>query len=79
MDTGLAPGIPVFHLNSVIVKNQNSEPVAHIELSEPVSENPTFTLKSMVGEGASEFHFDTRDTEGNEFDFSVTVPANDQV
>ena len=79
MDTGLAAGIPVFHLSSVVVKNQNGKPVAEIQLSEPVSENPTFTLRPLVGEGVSEFRFDTRDTEGNEFDFTVTVPAHDQV
>lgn len=75
MDTGLAVGIPAFYLNELTVKNEAGELVAALELYEPVSENPTLTLKPIVGPNKSVLRVSTRDTEGNEFDFPLSVPA----
>jgi len=49
MDTGLASGIPAFFMNEVPIRDANGEAVAEIELFEPVSENPTLTLKPELG------------------------------
>ncbi len=57
------------------VKNDAGELVAALELYEPVSENPTLTLKPIVGSGESVLQVSTRDTEGNEFEFPLLVPA----
>lgn len=75
MDTGLAIGIPAFYLNEVTVKNDAGQIVAALELYEPVSENPTLTLKPIVGSESEVLQVSTRDTEGNEFDFPLSVPA----
>ena len=51
MDTGLAPGIPAFHLEEVTLENPDGEVVARLETFEPVSENPVFSLDVMATEG----------------------------
>lgn len=76
MDTGLAVGIPAFYLNELTVKNAAGELVAALELYEPVSENPTLTLKPLVGTKQEELSVSTRDTEGNEYDFPLSIPAS---
>lgn len=75
MDTGLAVGIPAFYLNELVVRNEAGETVAEIDMYEPVSENPTLTLKPLVGREQSILSVSSRDTEGNTFDFPLTVPA----
>ncbi len=75
MDTGLAPGIPVFYMNKLQVRSASGEALADLELFEPVSENPTLTLKPLVGDGEEELLVYARDTEGNEFEYPLTVPA----
>jgi len=76
MDTGLAAGIPVFYMETMLVKNAGGDVLAEVELYEPVSENPTLTLKPNVGEGATEVQVFARDTEGHEFEFPLAVPPN---
>ncbi len=73
MDTGLAPGIPVFYLNTIEVTSPNGDELAKIEMFEPVSENPTLTLKPLVNDNISELLVYARDTEANEFRFSLPV------
>ncbi len=75
MDTGLAAGIPVFYMNKMVVKDEAGGVIAELDLFEPVSENPTITLKPAVGSSASQLAVSTRDTEGNEFSFPLSVPA----
>ncbi len=75
MDTGLAAGIPAFYMNELEVKNNAGEIVAQLDLFEPVSENPTFTLRPRVGNEAETLHVSTRDTEGNTFNFPLSIPA----
>lgn len=75
MDTGLAAGIPAFYMNELEVKNNAGDVVAQLDLFEPVSENPTLTLRPKIGVDAETLHVSTRDTEGNVFDFPLSVPA----
>lgn len=75
MDTGLAAGIPAFYLNEISVKTEDGEPVADLELFEPVSENPTLTLKPDLGQEASTLVVSGRDTEGNNYEFPLSFPA----
>ncbi|MGQ7843178.1 quinoprotein dehydrogenase-associated SoxYZ-like carrier [Granulosicoccus sp. 3-233] len=75
MDTGLAVGIPAFYLNELAVRDDEGNIVAELDLYEPVSENPTLTLKPKVGPRASVLHVSSRDTEGNTFRFPLEVPA----
>ena len=75
MDTGLAPGIPVFYMNQMQFTSTDGGQVASLELFEPVSENPTITIKPLIEDGLSELLVYARDTEGNEFEFPLAVPA----
>jgi sulfur-oxidizing protein SoxY len=74
MDTGLAPGIPVFHLNRLDAVSDSGEAIASLDIFEPVSENPTFTLQTPLAAAAASVAFSGRDTEGNRYAFSVDVP-----
>lgn len=75
MDTGLAPGIPVFYMSKLLVKSADGVDLADVELFEPISENPTLTLKPLVSNEAEDLLVYARDTEGNEFEFALEVPA----
>jgi len=75
MDTGLADGIPVFYMNQLEVTSPEGVELASLELFEPVSENPTVTIKPLVQDDVSELLVYARDTEANEFNFTLPVPA----
>ena len=75
MDTGLADGIPAFYLNEMEVADDAGETLARLWLYEPVSENPTLTLKPLASDGADFVEVSARDTEGNEYGFDVPLPA----
>jgi len=75
MDTGLAEGIPAFFMNKITVRNAAGDALAEVDLYEPVSENPTITIKPKVGQGVEKLQVSARDTEGNEFGFPLTVPG----
>jgi len=76
MDTGLASGIPVFYMSEMRVKAEDGTALADLKLFEPVSENPTLTLKPLVGETDATLLVQARDTEGHEFEFPLSVPAH---
>lgn len=44
MDTGLAPGIPVFHLEKLVLRDLHGQDWARLTTYEPVSENPVFSI-----------------------------------
>lgn len=75
MDTGLAAGIPAFFMNKITVRDAAGEELAELDLYEPVSENPTITIKPKVGYAEETLSVLARDTEGNEFGFPLTVPG----
>jgi len=75
MDTGLAPGIPVFYMNKIEVTSPQGDSLAELELFEAISENPTLTIKPLVSDNIDELLVYARDTEANEFRFSLPVPA----
>lgn len=76
MDTGLADGIPAFFLSQMSVKADDGREVATLETYEPVSENPTFTIKAKVAERDKALGFQGRDNEGNRYNFSLAVPES---
>ncbi|MCB1381698.1 MAG: quinoprotein dehydrogenase-associated SoxYZ-like carrier [Notoacmeibacter sp.] len=75
MDTGLADGIPAFYLSNLAMKGAAGNTIAVLELFEPVSENPTFTVKPRLGPAAETLSVLARDTEGNVYGYDVSVPA----
>lgn len=44
MDTGLAPGIPAFHIEKLVLADEAGTAFMRIATYEPVSENPVFTF-----------------------------------
>lgn len=62
MDTGLAPGIPKFHIEKMTLSNKEGKKLARLEVYEPISENPMLSL------GVDDYEFlkiDGRDNNGN--------------
>nr|MBL8454906.1 quinoprotein dehydrogenase-associated SoxYZ-like carrier [Zoogloeaceae bacterium] len=73
MDTGLAAGIPVFHIDELALADDRGRTVMHIRPYEPVAENPSFTI-DLPREAASggKLHVTGRDNNGNRIDAWVT-------
>ena len=74
MDTGLADGIPAFYLNTLDVKTADGRLLGRLDISEPVSENPTMTLLPRLDQNTPVLVLEGRDTDGNEFKAKVPVP-----
>ncbi len=62
MDTGLASGIPTFHIENLNVKDAQGTLLAELDLYEPISENPMLSLD--VGK-ITTFTLEGRDNNGN--------------
>ena len=69
MDTGLVAGIPAFHLETLVFRDVAGKPVARLEISQPVSENPVFTLTRGTTEGA--LLAEGRDNNGNKLNARI--------
>ncbi len=65
MDTGLADGIPAFYIEELTVSAPSGAAPAHLELHEPVEENPAFTLFFAPGALGREATLTGRDNNGN--------------
>lgn len=62
MDTGLAAGVPVFHIDTLDVRDLAGTELARLKLYEPVSENPVLSLDLAH---AGPLRIAGRDTQGN--------------
>lgn len=62
MDTGLAGGIPVFHVEGLALHDAGGRELASLQLYEPVAENPVLSL-DLRHRGA--LRIEGRDTQGN--------------
>ncbi len=62
MDTGLAAGIPVFHLETLSIRDESGTELALIKPYEPISENPVFSI-DLAHRGP--LHLLGRDIQGN--------------
>ncbi|MCK6376029.1 MAG: quinoprotein dehydrogenase-associated SoxYZ-like carrier [Zoogloea sp.] len=69
MDTGLMAGVPAFHLEEVVLKDAAGKRLMRLEISQPVSENPVFTLNRGAVQGS--LMVSGRDNNGNMFDVRV--------
>ncbi|KXJ51473.1 quinoprotein dehydrogenase-associated SoxYZ-like carrier [Neptuniibacter pectenicola] len=66
MDTGLVDAIPEFYIETISVRSEDGEPLARMELSPPVSENPVITFD--VRDASKKHSIWLRDNGGNEFE-----------
>lgn len=69
MDTGLANGIPAFHLDRIDMRDQRGVLLASLQTFEPVSENPVISVDLL---GVGQVQISARDIQGNEFSAVVT-------
>lgn len=68
MDTGLAPGIPAFYIDELVLKDATGADAMLVRAYEPVSENPVFTLDIS---GSSPLFLTGRDNNGNKIEASI--------
>lgn len=74
MDTGLANGIPAFFLERMKLTTPDGRALGDLRLHEPVSENPTVTFRSKLPASTPRIDVKARDSEGNDYGFSVPAP-----
>ena len=72
MDTGLAAGIPAFHLEDIVITDEAGQVLSRIQPLEPVAENPSFTLDFAAAAPGTRVHVGGRDNNGNRIDAWVT-------
>ena len=66
MDTGLAAGIPVFHIETLDISDADGKRLMRIHPGEPVAENPLFTIDiPPAANGSGGFRISGRDNNGN--------------
>lgn len=71
MDTGLAPGIPAFHLDELTLYDHDGAEIASLEIHEPVEENPTFTFLLPPALASRGVTVRAGDNNGNVFTHSI--------
>ncbi|AVZ79352.1 quinoprotein dehydrogenase-associated SoxYZ-like carrier [Zoogloeaceae bacteirum Par-f-2] len=65
MDTGLAPGVPVFHIDTLTLRDAAGAELMRIHPAEPVAENPVFTVDLPPSVAAGPLALVGRDNNGN--------------
>jgi len=65
MDTGLVAGIPAFFIQELKLADEQGRALLRIDASEPVSENPVFTVDLPPGLIAGRVQVSGRDNNGN--------------
>ncbi|MDX5409553.1 MAG: quinoprotein dehydrogenase-associated SoxYZ-like carrier [Thauera sp.] len=65
MDTGLAAGVPVFHIDTLTLRDAAGTDLMRIHPAEPVAENPVFTIDLPPGVAAGPLALVGRDNNGN--------------
>ena len=74
MDTGLAPGIPAFHLETLAIHDAQGRELGRIDTFEPVSENPVFTLEVSPSTGSRSLRLTGRDNNGTPVLGNIPLP-----
>lgn len=65
MDTGLADGVPVFHIERLSLQGADGRTLIDIHPAEPVAENPVFTIDLPPGLAPGALALHGRDNNGN--------------
>ena len=74
MDTGLAPGIPAFHIEDLVIRDAQGRELGRIDSFQPISENPVFTVEVMPRQGSRSVHLSGRDNNGTEIKADIPLP-----
>jgi len=70
MDTGLAGGIPAFHLKRLALKDGAGRELMRLDCGEPLSENPVFSF-DLIGPPPGPLRIEADDNNGNRFEGAV--------
>lgn len=70
MDTGLADGIPVFHIQNLKIVDSTKKTLANLILHEPVGENPVFTF-DLTSDSSLPILISGNDNNGNLLDVRI--------
>jgi len=65
MDTGLADGIPAFFIEKLNIKSADGRSFGQLQIQEPISENPAFTLMPKLKSADSSVIVDGRDIQSD--------------
>ena len=77
MDTGLAKdNTPAYYIERVEARAASGEPLASIEMFEPVAEDPTLTLLFRLPQSESGVDIDSRDNNGGTYRSRLPAPWN---
>lgn len=77
MDTGLAKdNTPAYFIERVDARAASGEPLATIEMFEPVAEDPTLTLLFRLPQSESGVDIDSRDNNGGTYRSRLPAPWN---
>jgi sulfur-oxidizing protein SoxY len=74
MDTGLAPGIPAFHLENLVIRDAGGRELGRIDTFEPVAENPVFTLEVSPAADTRSLRLTGRDNNGTSVLAEIPLP-----
>jgi sulfur-oxidizing protein SoxY len=74
MDTGLAPGIPAFHLENLAIHDAGARELGRIDTFEPVAENPVFTLEVSPAADTRSLRLTGRDNNGTPVQAEIPLP-----
>jgi sulfur-oxidizing protein SoxY len=77
MDTGLAKdNTPAFFIETLEVRSPSGDPLARLEIFEPVSEDPTVTLIMRLPASDASIQFEGRDNNGAIYKSLLPVPSH---
>jgi sulfur-oxidizing protein SoxY len=75
MDTGLAKdNTPAFFIEKVQMRGESGEPLATLEMFEPVAEDPTLTLMLRLPANDASLDIESRDNNGGTFKSNLPAP-----
>lgn len=76
MDTGLAKNnTPAYFIENVEVRGSENEPLARLEMFEPVAEDPTLTLRLRLPPSDTAVEIEGRDNNGGTYKMSLPAPG----
>jgi Predicted secreted protein len=74
MDNGLIAGIPAYFIETLSLRDSDGAELARLDVLEPVSENPVFTLDVKPGAASRALKLVGRDTQGGEIEAAIPLP-----
>ncbi|WP_448204113.1 quinoprotein dehydrogenase-associated SoxYZ-like carrier [Azospirillum sp. sgz302134] len=74
MDNGLIAGIPAYFIEKLSLLDSDGTELSRLDVLEPVSENPVFTLEVKPGAASRALKLVGRDTQGGEINAAIPLP-----